>query len=99
MAKSGNVRKGMSPSKAMEIFPESNDNNLKKIRVSKGLSQQDLADATGISKRTIQCYEQGGKNIDNALLRTLCVLSLGLDCKIEDILEDEELIELYQKCK
>ena len=43
---------------------------LKEIRESRGMSQQDLADKSGINKRMIQAYEQGYRDINGAKLTT-----------------------------
>lgn len=92
-----NSRMGMTPQMALEVYPSGS--KLRKIRASKGMSQQDLASASGVTKRAIQCYEQSERNIDHARLTNLCDLSLALGVKIEELLEDEELIKKFKKCK
>ena len=72
---------------------------IKQKREAKGLTQQQLADATGIKKRLIQTYEQGERNIDHAQIDTLCALCDALNCQITDILEDEALIYRFNKFK
>lgn len=93
------TKMGMTPQKAAEVFQSNNESKLKKVRVSKGFSQQDLSDASGVKKRVIQTYEQGERNINNAWLSNLCSICVVLGCKITDILEDEALIEKFNKCK
>ena len=66
---------------------------LKEIRESRGMSQQDLADKSGINKRMIQAYEQGYRDINGAKLITLVTLANVLKCSIEQIVDDPELIE------
>ena len=66
---------------------------LKEIRESRGMSQQDLAEASGIPKRMIQAYEQGYRNINGAKITTLVTLANVLKCSIEQIVDDPELIE------
>lgn len=61
--------------------------NLKKIRDATGLSQSKLAEASGVSPRMIQYYEQGVKDINKAQAITLYKISQALNCKIEDLLE------------
>lgn len=90
---------GMTPERAAEVFQGRNESKLKKLRVRKGLSQQGLADAAGVKKRMIQTYEQGERNINHGNLESLCDLSIALDCKIPDILEDEELVKKFNFCK
>lgn len=65
--------------------------NLKKVRESAGLSQAQLAEKSGVSKRTLQGYEIGLRNIDGANLETIVTLAEALECSISDILENEDL--------
>lgn len=53
---------------------------LKKMRKKNGLSQSDLAAASGIPVRTIQQYEQGQKDIGKARAEYLIILSRVLGC-------------------
>lgn len=66
---------------------------LKEIRESRGMSQQDLADKSGITKRMIQAYEQGYRDINGAKLTTLVTFANVLNCSINQIVDDPELIE------
>ena len=75
------------------------DSNLLKMRLKKGVSQGDLAIKSGVSKNTIQCYEQRQRNIDTAKLETICDLCLALDCRLEDILEDKKVIKKIRLVK
>lgn len=70
--------------------------NLHEMRLKCGLSQSQLANKSGLSVRTLQAYEQGLRNIDEARLKTLINLSLALDCKISDIIKSEELKSLCE---
>ena len=90
---------GMTPQKALEIFPDERITKLKKLRVEKGYSQQDLADVSGVAKRAILTYEHRKTNLDKVQLETLCKLAQALNCRVGDLLEDEELLKLYQKCR
>lgn len=67
---------------------------LKEIRESRGMSQQDLAEKTGIKKRMIQAYEQGYRDINGAKLTTLLALCFALNCSINQIVTDESLIAM-----
>ena len=51
------------------------DSKLKRIRESRGLSQSELAEQSGINVRNIQMYKQRVNNIDKAQERTLYKLS------------------------
>ena len=64
------------------------NSKLQNARLDAGLSQSQLASATGLNVRTLQCYEQGAKDLNGAKLATLLKLCLALDCKLGDILTD-----------
>ncbi len=70
---------------------------LKDMRIKAGLSQSKLATTCELNLRTLQDYEQGHKNLNNAKLKTLCKLAVALDCKISDLLTDSELLDLTKK--
>lgn len=95
------TKRGMSPKQAQKLRTEKGieDTKLQKLRIAKGFSQKDLSVASGVTLRAIQCYEQRARNIDGARLNTLCNLAISLDCKIEDMLEDETLIDRYKMVK
>lgn len=95
------TKKGISIEKARAIRRAKGiqDSKLQKARLKKGLSQKQLAAVTGIGFQTIQCYEQGTRAIEGAKLNALCKICLALDCKIEDILEDNTLVEKFKMVK
>lgn len=64
------------------------ETRLKKIRESRGISQNDLASRADVSLRSIQMYEQRGNDIDKAQGKTLYRLSRVLGCTVEDLLEN-----------
>ncbi len=66
------------------------ETKLKKIRESRGLSQTELAQTSGVAVRSIQLYEQRVNDIDKAQAQTLYKLSRTLGCTIEDLLESPE---------
>lgn len=70
---------------------------LKEKRQAAGLSQSQLAEKTGINVRTIQHYEQGSKIFDHARIDTILKCCVALNCKLEDVIENPEYIELLQK--
>lgn len=94
-------KRGITPHIAREIRAEKGlvETKLMKLRMKKGLSQTQLAKKAGVSLRTVQSYEQQEQPIENAKLRTLLALCVVLDCKVEDILEQPEIIKLYKKIK
>lgn len=67
-----------------EAFPET---NLKRIRTTYGCTQAELAKWSGVSLRSIQMYEQRGKNINKASVDTLYAISRVLGCSMEDLME------------
>ena len=70
---------------------------LKELRRARGLTQAQLAEKSGIKARTLQHYEQGTKIFDHARIDTLLKVCIALNCKLEDILENDEYIELIKK--
>lgn len=72
---------------------------IQEIRQNKNMTQQELAERSGVSVRTIQAYESGIRRIDGASILTLCNLSKVMGCKITEILEDPELIDVFNRVK
>lgn len=62
---------------------------IKALRESRGLSQSQLAKATGISVRTLQSYEQGQRDIYKMQLHTASRIAQALGVEIEKLLETE----------
>ena len=62
---------------------------LKQVRETRGLSQSKLAEASGVSVRMIQHYEQGVKDINFAAAITVYRLARALDCTVEFLLENK----------
>lgn len=61
-------------------------NNLKKIRENAKISQNNLANTSGVSVRMIQYYEQGVNDINKAQAITVYKLANALNCNMEDII-------------
>ena len=59
---------------------------LKRLRLTKNLSQRDLALLSGVPIRNIKAYEQGKVDISKAQAETLYALSKALNCSMEDLL-------------
>lgn len=70
---------------------------LKEKRQAAGLTQSQLAEKTGINVRTIQHYEQGSKIFDHAHIDTILKICIALNCKLEEIIDNEEYVELIKK--
>ena len=60
--------------------------NLKFMREDKGMSQSELAKASGVPLRNIQAYEQGYKDINKAQVVTVLQLAEALDCDVYNII-------------
>lgn len=72
---------------------------LKELRQAAALSQSQLAEKTGINVRTLQHYEQGSKVFDHARIDTILKVCLALNCKLEDVIENQEYINLIKRYK
>lgn len=69
---------------------------IRQFRLNKGLSQQQLGDAIGMSQQQIGQYEKG---LRNPKLVTLSKFAFGLGCAVSDLLYDETEIEANQGYK
>ena len=79
-------------------FEEVFYSNLKRIRKSKDLTRQELADKSSISINMIIKYENGERDIDKSTLDTLTKLAIALNVNLVDILEDDTLKRNVAKC-
>ena len=61
--------------------------NLKRMRTKTGITQATLSKITGVKLRSLQNYEQGQDNINQAAAITVLRLARALGCSVEDILE------------
>lgn len=66
---------------------QKSDPRLKEIRKARGYSQRELAEASGVSLRMIQLYEQRQNDINKAQAGTLFDLSRALGCQLQDLME------------
>lgn len=57
-------------------------------------SRKELTEITNMKPQAIRLYEQGHKSIDGANIKTLAKLAKALNCKISDLVEDEETVKL-----
>lgn len=57
--------------------------NVKKIRLEKGLTQEELASKSGISRASIALYESN--SIDNITVKNLEALAKVLECSITEL--------------
>ena len=71
-----------------EMYRAANpETKLKQLRQRAGLSQSELAEASGVPVRTIQQYEQRQKSINKAQAEYLMMLARALHCNAEDLIE------------
>lgn len=74
-----------------ELYRAANpETKLKQFRQRAGLSQSELAEASGVPVRTIQQYEQRQKSINKAQAEYLMMLARALSCNAEDLIESVE---------
>lgn len=71
----------------MHEYRNSSMNPLKRQRKSAGLTQQELAERSGVKLRMIQAYEQNYQDISKAEVGSIIRLAKTLSCKVEDLLE------------
>ena len=63
--------------------------NLQRIRKASGMTQNELAEASGAALRMIQLYEQRKQDINKAKAVTLTNMAHVLGCSVEDLLLKE----------
>lgn len=66
------------------------ETKLKQVRKTKGLTQRELAVATGISLRTLQHYEQGSKDLNLAAAITAYAIAKAHDVEMTELLDIPE---------
>lgn len=59
-------------------------NKLLYQRSLSGMTQKNVADATGMNIRQIQKFESGERNLGNMTLRNALSLAKALDCEVSD---------------
>lgn len=72
---------------------------IKALRVAAGLTQKDFANLIGINLGTLKHYEQGSRCFDSAKFDVIFNACLVLNCKIDDLLEDEDWIDVFNQYK
>lgn len=95
-------KRGITPAQAEQMRVKKGigkGTKFRTVRVSRGMSQSELAEVSGIPKRTVQHYDLYANTVDNARLSTLCSLCEALKCSIPDIIDDKQLIERFNKVK
>ena len=62
------------------------NNNIKKLRLEKGISRKELAELSGVHYNKISDYENNYTNIENVTLGNLYRIANALDCTIDDLI-------------
>ena len=60
---------------------------LQRIRKARRMTQQELSEASGVTLRMIQLYEQRQNDINKAQVSVVVSLARALGCQVEDLLE------------
>lgn len=77
------------PIPGLPLVQEDYKTNLQYYRNLKRITQAELAKRAGVNLRTLQGYEQGRKNINNAQTATVSRLATVLGVSVQDLLENE----------
>ena len=75
---------------ANEIIARNKKNRkskLSKIRKARGFTQQQLSEASGVTLRMIQLYEQKQNDISKAQVTVVIHLAKALGCEVEDLID------------
>lgn len=67
------------------------NSNLKKIRMLRKLTQDELAELSGVNIKSLSAYEQQPEKLSNANVTTVYRLAQALNCDIMDIINKEFL--------
>ena len=81
----------------IKIIVKYKNDQLKKVRKEKDLSQREVAKAAGVSLSAYQSYEQGKRDFNGARLDVILRTCLALECKMEDVLTDPETLKLLKQ--
>lgn len=70
----------------IEFHKHKDLSRLKRLRKYYGLTQKALSEASGVTLRMIQLYEQGQNDLSKAQAHVVKKLALVLNCKMEDLI-------------
>lgn len=74
-----------------------NKTKFKKARLDSGLRQSELSTLSKVPIRVIQSIEQGYRDIQKTNVTYIIMLCNTLKCKLEDILEDDEICNMLKQ--
>lgn len=66
---------------------------LQSLRKGK-FTQEQLSKIAGLNPQAIHHYETGYRKIEGCNIKALALIAKALDCRIVDLLEDEDIIKL-----
>ena len=67
------------------------NSNLKKVRMLRKLTQDELAALSGVNIKSLSAYEQQPEKLSNASMTTVYKISQALNCDVMDIINREFL--------
>lgn len=70
---------------------------LQEMRKKASLSQLEFAKLVGINVGTLRHYEQHSKKFDHARIDTILKSCIVLNCRLEDLIEKEEFLDLIKQ--
>jgi DNA-binding XRE family transcriptional regulator len=70
---------------------------LKAMRIKSGLTQREVAEKIGMNIKLYAQYEQGAKSFDSVNLRVMLTVCLALGCRIEEVIESKEILQLINQ--
>ncbi len=71
----------------MDAHFANKESKLKTVRMHCGLTQEALANRSGVSLNTIRAYERKSKDLNKAQFNIIMQLSRALKCEVSDLLE------------
>ncbi len=81
-----------SANQILEQSEQGRKTKLYQIRKARGLTQKQLSDASGVTLRMIQLYEQRQNDINKAQVQVVVSLAKVLGCNIGDLLERDTVL-------
>lgn len=69
---------------------------LQERRQVKNYSQIELSKIAGLNPQAIHQYETGYRKIEGCNIKALAKIAKALDCKITDLIEDQETIDIIE---
>jgi hypothetical protein len=66
----------------------------KQARINSNLKQHEVAYLSNNTLRMVETFEQGCRDINKANISSVVRLAYAMKCKLQDILEDEEVVKM-----